>query len=109
MQGGWDDIDFKIQAGSQEVWTFVNLNEGHVHPMHLHLAEFQVSEETGRRLERLGGYWEETGETGRTLRRLRGDWETTGRRLEGDWEKTGKRLGERLNWHVTHPVGPDLG
>eukprot|EP00045_Choanoeca_perplexa_P015130 m.183851 g.183851 ORF g.183851 m.183851 type:complete len:960 (+) comp16898_c0_seq2:164-3043(+) len=40
--GGWDDVDVKVEAGAQEVWTFVNLNEGHIHPMHLHLAEFQI-------------------------------------------------------------------
>ncbi|EDQ87164.1 uncharacterized protein MONBRDRAFT_27601 [Monosiga brevicollis MX1] len=42
--GSWDDVDVKVKAGKKEIWTFVNINEGHIHPMHLHLAEFQIDE-----------------------------------------------------------------
>ena len=39
---GWDDLtEFPI-AGSREEWVFVNMDTNHIHPMHMHLAEFTV-------------------------------------------------------------------
>jgi spore coat protein A len=41
-QKHWDDpITEDPKAGSTEIWTFVNTT-GDVHPMHLHLVQFQV-------------------------------------------------------------------
>eukprot|EP00049_Salpingoeca_infusionum_P024310 m.15602 g.15602 ORF g.15602 m.15602 type:complete len:935 (-) comp6677_c0_seq1:468-3272(-) len=39
---GWDDITEYPVMGTREVWRFVNMDNNHIHPMHLHLAEFQV-------------------------------------------------------------------
>lgn len=38
---GYDDITEFITPGSVEVWNFVN-KSAHLHPMHLHLVQFQV-------------------------------------------------------------------
>lgn len=41
---GWDTITEFPREGAREVWMFANIDNGHVHPMHVHLAHFQVIE-----------------------------------------------------------------
>jgi hypothetical protein len=49
---GWDEVTEFPRQGSREVWTFANLDSNHIHPMHLHLAHFQLWRR--QPLERLG-------------------------------------------------------
>jgi spore coat protein A len=38
---GYDEITEKIKPGAVEIWNFIN-KSSHLHPMHLHLVQFQV-------------------------------------------------------------------
>ena len=38
---GYDDITEYVAPGAVEKWTFIN-KSSHLHPMHLHLVQFQV-------------------------------------------------------------------
>ncbi len=54
-------IDAAPREGSTEIWEFVNNGGGWVHPIHLHLANFQILDRNGRTpppWER--GVWKET-------------------------------------------------
>jgi spore coat protein A, manganese oxidase len=46
----WDPnrIDAQINPGDVEVWTFVNPQDGKLHPVHLHFAEGQILERNGQ-------------------------------------------------------------
>ncbi len=42
-------IDFSVNSGTTEIWTFDNSNSNEIHPMHIHGVHFQVIERTGGR------------------------------------------------------------
>ncbi len=46
---GWDHerIDANPAAGATEIWTFTNPEKGRFHPVHIHLAEFQILDRNG--------------------------------------------------------------
>ena len=39
---GWDAVTEFPRRNSREMWLFANLDGSHMHPMHLHLAHFQL-------------------------------------------------------------------
>ena len=44
-----DRIDANPKPGDTEIWTFINPNQGTLHPIHLHVAEAQLIDRNGRR------------------------------------------------------------
>jgi len=50
---GFSDIKHRIltkpTSGTEEIWTFHNLNWGGTHPIHIHLVDFHVLSRTGGR------------------------------------------------------------
>lgn len=42
-------IDFSVNAGATEIWTFDNSMSDEIHPMHIHGVQFQVLDRTGGR------------------------------------------------------------
>jgi spore coat protein A, manganese oxidase len=43
-----DRIDAYINPGDVEIWTFINPQDGKLHPVHLHFAEGQILERNGK-------------------------------------------------------------
>ena len=46
----WDKkrIDARVNPGDIEIWTFINPQEGKLHPVHLHFAEGQIIDRDGK-------------------------------------------------------------
>ncbi len=46
----WDAkrIDAQVNPGDTEIWTFVNPQDGKLHPVHLHFAEGQILDRNGK-------------------------------------------------------------
>jgi blue copper oxidase len=42
-------IDFSVNAGATEIWTFDNSTSEEIHPMHIHGVQFQILDRTGGR------------------------------------------------------------
>lgn len=42
-------VDFSVNAGATEIWTFDNSGSDEIHPMHIHGVQFQVLDRTGGR------------------------------------------------------------
>jgi bilirubin oxidase len=83
---GWADIEHRILSrpalGADEIWEFHSGNETSVHPVHIHLVDFQVLSRTGGRGEVLpyeaagmkDVVWLSSGETVRVVARY-APWE----------------------------------
>ena len=46
----WDveRVDAQVNPGDIEIWTFINPQEGKLHPVHLHFAEGQIIDRDGK-------------------------------------------------------------
>jgi len=42
-------IDFAVQSGTTEIWTFDNTGSTEIHPIHIHAVQFQLLSRTGGR------------------------------------------------------------
>lgn len=50
---GYEEITENVSAGAVEIWRFIN-KSSHLHPMHLHLVQFQVLSRTNKKGKDLG-------------------------------------------------------